>query len=75
MIVNARPMMNPFSTGSEMKFAKNPNRNSPATNASSPTVIASAADRAAKRPPPTGTSVPTVAADSNAAAAIGPTIS
>jgi hypothetical protein len=51
MIVNGRPMMNPFSTGSEMKFAKNPNRKSPATNASSPTVIASAADDAAKRPP------------------------
>ncbi len=75
MIVNDRPMMNPFSTGSEMKFAKNPNRNSPAANAANPVMIASAAVNAANRPPPTGTSAPTVAAESTAAAAIGPTTS
>ena len=49
MIVNDKPMMNPFSTGSEMKFAKNPKRNSPAANAANPVMIASAAVDAAKR--------------------------
>ena len=31
MIVSARPMMNPFITGSEMKLARKPRRRSPAT--------------------------------------------
>ncbi len=43
MIVSARPTMNPLSTGSEMKFARNPSRKTPATKAASPTPIASAA--------------------------------
>jgi hypothetical protein len=43
MTVSASPMMNPLSTGSEMKFAMNPNRKSDAAIASSPTVIASVA--------------------------------
>ena len=31
MIVRARPMMKPLSTGSEMKLARNPSRSNPAT--------------------------------------------
>ena len=75
MIVNARPTMNPFSTGSEMKLARNPSLSTPATSAASPVAIARPAVSAAKRPPPTGTSAATVAADSAAVAAIGPTTS
>ena len=40
MIVSASPMMNPFSTGSEMKLARKPRRRSPAARASTPTVSA-----------------------------------
>ena len=43
MTVSDKPTMNPLSTGSEMKFARNPSRKTPATNAASPTQMASAA--------------------------------
>ena len=75
MIVSASPTMKPLITGSEMKLARNPKRNSPASSAASPVVIASAAVIAAKRSLPIGTSAATVAADSAAVADIGPTIS
>ena len=55
MIVNARPTMNPFSTGSEMKLARNPSRSTPATSAASPVAIArrpSAPRSARPRPAP-----------------------
>ena len=67
--------MNPLSTGSEMKLARNPSRSSPAISAASPVAIASPAVSAANRPLPTGTNAATVAADSAAVAAIGPTTS
>ena len=38
MIVSARPMMNPLSTGSEMKLARNPSRSRPASRARTPVV-------------------------------------
>ncbi len=65
--------MNPLSTGAEMKLAMKPRRSSPATSATMPTVIASAAVIARKSPPP-ATRSPTVAAESAAVAAEGPTI-
>ena len=43
MIVSDKPTMNPLSTGSEMKLARNPSRKTPAINAASPTQMASAA--------------------------------
>ena len=43
MIVNASPTMNPLSTGSEMKLARNPRRSRPAIRAARPALIASAA--------------------------------
>ena len=44
-------MMNPLSTGSEMKLARKPRRISPAANASTPVISASAAVKAAKLSP------------------------
>ena len=73
MIVSARPTMNPFKTGSEMKPARNPSRSRPAPSARIPVVTASAAVVAAKPDWPCATSSPTVAADSAAVADIGPT--
>ena len=58
--------MNPFSTGSEMKFARKPSRSRPAPSATTPVTIAS-----------TGVSPKcgaTAAAESAAVADIGPTI-
>ncbi len=75
MIVSARPMMKPFSTGWLMKLARKPSRNRPAISAARPVVSASAAVSAAKRLSPAGTRSATVAADSAATAAIGPTTS
>ena len=46
MIVSARPMMKPFSTGSEMKLARNPSRSRPAMIAMAPTTRASATVKA-----------------------------
>ena len=43
MITSARPMMNPFSTGSEMRLAMNPSLKMPASSAVTPAEIASAA--------------------------------
>jgi hypothetical protein len=43
MMTSASPMMKPFSTGSEMKFAMNPSRRRPAARAMMPVEIASAA--------------------------------
>ena len=48
MIVSASPMTKPFITGSEMKLARKPRRNSPATSANRPVTIASIAVNAAK---------------------------
>ena len=47
MIVKARPMMKPLSTGSEMKLATKPRRARPATRARTPVVMARVAVRAA----------------------------
>ena len=47
MMVMARPMMKPLSTGSEMKLATNPRRANPATRARTPVVMARVAVRAA----------------------------
>ena len=74
MIVSASPTMKPFSTGSEMKFARKPSRSRPASSAARPVAIASAAVIAAKRSLPRGT-LGDVAADSAAVAAIGPVTS
>ena len=52
-IVSASPTMKPFSTGSEMKFARKPSRSTPASSAARPVVIASAAVIATKRSLPT----------------------
>lgn len=73
MMVRARPTMNPFSTGSEMKFATNPSRSSPAASAITPVVGASVTVRAANTPDFPAATSPTAAADSAAVAAIGPT--
>lgn len=75
MIVNARPTMNPFITGSEMKLARKPSRNRPAIRAASPVVIASPAVSATNLLLPVGANDATVAADSAAVAAIGPVTS
>jgi hypothetical protein len=72
MIVSASPMMKPFSTGSEMKFARKPSRRRPATSAARPVAIASAAVNATKSSPGEITS-PTAPAESAAVADIGPT--
>ena len=47
MIVKARPMMKPLSTGSEMKLAMKPSRATPNTRARTPVVMARVAVRAA----------------------------
>jgi len=76
--VRARPMMNPLSTGSEMKLARKPSRSSPATRARMPVINARTIVKAAKSsgspdvPPVTRSA--TAAADSAAVAAIGPVI-
>lgn len=71
MIVSAKPTMNPFSTGSEMKEARNPRRNSPARIPSAPTSSARPAVSAAESASP---EMPATAAPESAAvAAIGPT--
>jgi hypothetical protein len=75
MTVSASPMMNPFRTGSEMKFAMNPNRKTDATIASSPTVIPSVAVSWTKSLEPWVTRSRTIAADSAADAAPGPVTS
>jgi hypothetical protein len=73
MIVRARPMMNPFITGSEMKLARKPRRSSPATSAAIPTVSAIVIVSWTKRSSSWPARSPTAAADSAAVAAIGPT--
>ena len=73
MMVKARPMMNPLSTGSEMKLAMNPSRNRPKRRAITPAVMAKVAVSAAKSPWPAVTTVPTAAAERAAVADIGPT--
>ena len=73
MMVKARPMMKPFSTGSEMKLAMNPSRKRPNRRAITPAVMAKVAVSAAKSPSPAVTTVPTAAAESAAVADIGPT--
>ena len=72
MIVSARPMTNPFSTGSEMKLARKPRRSAPATSGEN-------ADDERQRDRqlhehvelPAATS-PTAAAERAAVAAVGP---
>ena len=76
MIVSARPMMKPLSTGWLMKSARKPRRSRPAISAARPAISASPAVNAANAAiPPAGTRSATVAADSAALAAIGPTTS
>jgi hypothetical protein len=74
MMVSARPMMKPFSTGSEMKLARNPSRATPAASARMPIVMASVMVSAVNRPELPAARSPTAAADSAAVAAIGPAI-
>ena len=71
MIVSASPMTKPFITGSEMKLARNPRRNSPATSANRPVMMASIAVKAAKFSGPPVVSSATAAAESAALAAPG----
>jgi hypothetical protein len=75
MMVSASPTMNPFITGSEMKLARNPRRNSPASSAITPVVIANAAVNAAKFSGPPVDRSATAAADNAAVAAMGPVTS
>ncbi len=72
MIVSASPMMNPFSTGSEMKLARKPSRRRPAASARIPTTSASVIVSWRNSSDPGETRSPTAAADSAAVAAIGP---
>ena len=74
MIVSARPTMKPFSTGSEMKLARKPNRRRPAATATIPVVSASATVSATKSSDPRLANSATAAADSAAVAAMGPAI-
>src|SRR6478609_11839589 len=72
-MVNAKPTMNPFNTGSEMNDAMNPSRSSPASRPRIPVTMARAAVNAiysAESPAANGA---TLAADSAAVADIGPT--
>ena len=73
MIVSARPMMKPFSTGSEMKLARNPRRRIPAARARMPVTIASTPVNARTSSGPPVVRSATAAADSAAVADIGPT--
>ena len=66
--------MKPLSTGSEMKFARKPSRSSPATSATTPVTIASAAVSVTYSGCPWVANSATAAADSAAVADIGPTI-
>ena len=61
MTVSDKPMMNPLSTGSETKLARNPRRKTPAIDAASPTQMASAAVVARNCPPLPETAFPTIA--------------
>jgi hypothetical protein len=63
MIVSARPMMKPLSTGSEMNEAMKPSRSRPARTQSPPTTIASAAVVVAKSAPPPCAMSPTTLAE------------
>ena len=74
MIVSARPTMNPFSTGSEMKLATKPSRSRPATTPMTPVVMASAAVIVTKASSLGLTTSATAAAESAAVADIGPTM-
>jgi hypothetical protein len=74
MMVSASPTMNPLSTGSEIRFARNPSRSTPASTASRPVVRANVTVRAAYAPASPAAASPTAAAESAAVAAIGPTI-
>ena len=68
-------MMKPFITGSEMKLARKPSRNRPATMAMIPTVMASVIVSCTNAPDPPAARSPTAAAESAAVAAIGPVTS
>ena len=74
MMVRARPMMKPLSTGSEMKLARNPRRSSPAPSASTPVIRASTPVNASTSSGPPVVRSATAAADSAAVADIGPTM-
>ena len=73
MIVSARPMMKPFRTGSEMKFARKPSRSRPAISAATPVASASVAVSWTNAFVPGVASVATTAAERAAVADIGPT--
>ncbi len=75
MIVRARPMMKPFSTGSEMNAARKPRRSAPAAMAATPVASASPAVSATNSAalglaPATSATTPI---ESAAVADIGPT--
>ena len=74
MIVSARPMMNPFSTGSEMKVDRKPRRKSPVMSATTPVTTASAAVSVTYRAASPPAKRPTVPAESAAVADIGATM-
>ena len=73
MIVSARPMMKPFSTGSEMNDATKPSRTSPASRPTTPVTKARPTVSCVKSAPVRDAMSATAAADSAAVAAIGPT--
>ena len=66
--------MKPLSTGSEMKFARNPSRSRPAPSATIPVTNASVAVNVTYSGCPAVATLATAAADSAAVADIGPTI-
>jgi hypothetical protein len=72
MIVSASPMMKPFSTGSEMKLARNPSRSAPATRARMPTTSAIVIVSWTNSSELPAAISPTAAADRAAVDAIGP---
>ena len=73
MIVSASPMMKPFITGSEMKWARKPSRSRPATRARRPVIRARTTVKARTSSGPPVVRSATAAADRAAVADIGPT--
>jgi len=74
MIVSARPMMKPLSTGSEMNEARNPSRARPAARQRRPVTSATAVVRVTNSASSPLAKTPTTLADRAAVADMGPTI-
>ena len=70
------PALNPISTGSEMKFARNPSRSTPASTRMRPTSRASVAEAATSdAASPAGATAPSAAAVSMASVVVVLTLS